>query len=76
MARGYWEAKDSHDDLDAEIRAKLKLPRSSNPPSHNALPWGEGRILAERCATLGSELPNQMPTYYSCGSGGSDPSTE
>ena len=23
MARGYWEAKDSHDDLDAEIRAKF-----------------------------------------------------
>ena len=23
MARGYWEAKDSHDDLDAEIQAKL-----------------------------------------------------
>ena len=23
MARGYWEAKDSHDDLDAEIQAKF-----------------------------------------------------
>ena len=23
MARGYWEAKDSHDDLDAEIRIKF-----------------------------------------------------
>ena len=23
MARGYWEAKDTHDDLDAEIQAKL-----------------------------------------------------
>ena len=23
MARGYWEAKDSHDDLDAEIRVKF-----------------------------------------------------
>ena len=23
MARGYWEAKDTHDDLDAEIQAKF-----------------------------------------------------
>ena len=23
MARGYWEAKDSHDDLDAEIQVKF-----------------------------------------------------
>ena len=25
MARGYWEAKDSHDDLDAEIKVKFNL---------------------------------------------------
>ena len=32
MARGYWEAKDSHDDLDAEIQAKFNrgYPRNNN----------------------------------------------
>ena len=25
MARGYWEAKDSHDDLDAEIERKFNI---------------------------------------------------
>ena len=24
LARGYWEAKDEHDDLEKEIRAKLE----------------------------------------------------
>ena len=33
MARGYWEAKDTHDDLDAEIQAKFtsRLPPGQHP---------------------------------------------
>ena len=40
MARGNWEARDSHDDLDAEIQAKFSqgYPRDSKT---GFLTWGQ-----------------------------------
>ena len=55
MARGYWEAKDSHDDLDAEIQAKFNgdtrgtTSFSANP---QAFRTGDGWFVYNLAANL------------------------
>ena len=51
MARGYWEAKDSHDDLDAEIQAKF----NRGYPRDNII-FEDSQTSV--CLTLYQMLPN------------------
>ena len=66
MARGYWEAKDSHDDLDAEIKVKF----NRGYPRDNI-------IFEDSQTAVLNQSHGEMRRYWRSNSGaGSSPSTD